>query len=207
MLFATETFAMGINMPAKTVVFTAMRKSDGSDFRWVGPGEYIQMSGRAGRRGLDDRGIVIQMMDEKIDEAAAKEIMSGQANPLASTFHLGYNMVLNLIRTEDADPEFMIRNSLYMFQRESEVPALQEQLEELTRKASEIDLGDSEPQLAECIARGCLSAGWHRVAIFEEVAVSPTSNECTSTTSHAVPPGVAVSSPATLTRFVGQATQ
>ena len=81
---------MGINMPAKTVVFTAMRKFDGTDFRWVGPGEYIQMSGRAGRRGLDDRGIVIQMMDEKIEEAAAKEMMSGNANPLASTFHLGH---------------------------------------------------------------------------------------------------------------------
>lgn len=60
-LFATETFAMGINMPAKTVVFTATRKFDGQDFRWVSAGEYIQMSGRAGRRGLDDRGIVIQV--------------------------------------------------------------------------------------------------------------------------------------------------
>lgn len=60
-LFATETFAMGINMPAKTVVFTACRKFDGVDFRWVTAGEYIQMSGRAGRRGLDDRGIVIQV--------------------------------------------------------------------------------------------------------------------------------------------------
>lgn len=60
-LFSTETFAMGINMPAKTVVFTASRKFDGTDFRWISAGEYIQMSGRAGRRGLDDRGIVIQV--------------------------------------------------------------------------------------------------------------------------------------------------
>lgn len=55
-LFATETFSTGLNMPAKTVVFTNVRKYDGGTFRWVSSGEYIQMSGRAGRRGLDDRG-------------------------------------------------------------------------------------------------------------------------------------------------------
>ena len=55
-LFATETFSTGLNMPAKTVVFTSARKFDGGGFRWVSSGEYIQMSGRAGRRGLDDRG-------------------------------------------------------------------------------------------------------------------------------------------------------
>lgn len=64
-LFATETFSIGINMPAKTVVFTNTRKWDGKDFRWVTSGEYIQMSGRAGRRGKDDRGLVIQMLDGK----------------------------------------------------------------------------------------------------------------------------------------------
>ncbi len=48
-LFATETFAMGLNMPAKTVVFTNVRKFDGENFRWISSGEYIQMSGRAGR--------------------------------------------------------------------------------------------------------------------------------------------------------------
>ena len=55
-LFATETLSTGLNMPAKTVVFSHARKFDGGGFRWITPGEYIQMSGRAGRRGLDDRG-------------------------------------------------------------------------------------------------------------------------------------------------------
>lgn len=55
-LFATETFSTGLNMPAKTVCFTHVRKFDGGSFRWVSSGEYIQMSGRAGRRGLDDKG-------------------------------------------------------------------------------------------------------------------------------------------------------
>ena len=86
-LFATETFAMGLNMPARTVLFTSTQKFDGKDFRFpdhlserdlwnifvcrfVTSGEYIQMSGRAGRRGLDDKGIVILMVDEKLSPAA-----------------------------------------------------------------------------------------------------------------------------------------
>jgi len=77
-LFATETFSIGINMPAKTVVFTNTRKWDGKDFRWVTSGEYIQMSGRAGRRGKDDRGIVIQMMDEKMEPSVCKGILYGE---------------------------------------------------------------------------------------------------------------------------------
>lgn len=58
-LFATETFSMGLNMPAKTVIFTGIRKFDSESFRNIYSGEYIQMSGRAGRRGLDDRGTFI----------------------------------------------------------------------------------------------------------------------------------------------------
>ena len=66
-LFSTETFSMGLNMPSKTVVFTSVRKFDGENFRWIGGGEYIQMSGRAGRRGIDDKGVCILIIDEKMD--------------------------------------------------------------------------------------------------------------------------------------------
>ena len=59
LLFATETFAMGVNMPARTVVFDNVRKHDGTQFRTLLPAEYIQMAGRAGRRGLDSTGTVI----------------------------------------------------------------------------------------------------------------------------------------------------
>merc|ERR1711881_276115 len=77
-LFATETFSIGLNMPAKTVVFTSVRKFDGVSQRWLTPSEFIQMSGRAGRRGLDERGIVIMMIDEKMEPAVAKEIVRGE---------------------------------------------------------------------------------------------------------------------------------
>lgn len=63
-LFATETFAMGVNMPARTVVFSGTRKHDGRTFRDLLAGEYTQMSGRAGRRGLDTTGVVIITCNE-----------------------------------------------------------------------------------------------------------------------------------------------
>uniref|UniRef100_A0A8C8TW73 SKI2 subunit of superkiller complex n=1 Tax=Peromyscus maniculatus bairdii TaxID=230844 RepID=A0A8C8TW73_PERMB len=69
-LFATETFAMGVNMPARTVVFDSMRKHDGSAFRDLLPGEYVQMAGRAGRRGLDPTGTVILLCKGRVPEMA-----------------------------------------------------------------------------------------------------------------------------------------
>jgi len=124
-LFATETFAMGLNMPAKTVVFTNIRKFDGTDHRLVTGGEYIQMSGRAGRRGLDKRGIVIMMMDEGIDPIKAKDMIKGHSDSLNSSFHLGYNMVLNLMRVEGVDPETLMRKSFWQFQQTMSIPRLQ----------------------------------------------------------------------------------
>ena len=66
---------MGLNMPARTVLFTSARKFDGKNNRWLTSGEYIQMSGRAGRRGLDDKGLVILMVDSKMNQEDAKQII------------------------------------------------------------------------------------------------------------------------------------
>lgn len=67
-LFATETFAMGVNMPARTVLFDSIRKHDGRQLRDLLPGEYIQMAGRAGRRGLDTTGTVILLCKDDVPE-------------------------------------------------------------------------------------------------------------------------------------------
>ncbi|XP_042370172.1 helicase SKI2W-like [Plectropomus leopardus] len=74
-LFATETFAMGVNMPARTVVFDSIRKHDGTGFRNLLPGEYIQMAGRAGRRGLDATGTVIILCKAGVHEMADLHVM------------------------------------------------------------------------------------------------------------------------------------
>eukprot|EP01039_Chlorochromonas_danica_P005291 gene5291-5826_t len=137
-LFATETFSIGINMPAKTVVFTKTRKYDGADFRWITSGEYIQMSGRAGRRGKDDKGIVIQMLDEKMEPDIAKNMIYGASDPLYSSYHISYNMVLNMMRVEGADPEKLIKCSFHQFQQEANSPNLLRKADELDREAQSI---------------------------------------------------------------------
>lgn len=115
-LFATETFSIGLNMPAKTVVFTALNKFDGVSRRLLTSGEYIQMSGRAGRRGLDDKGIAISIINEPIAPAQAKSLFSASTDKLISAFRLTYNMILNLVRVEGLDPLFILSRSFYHFQ-------------------------------------------------------------------------------------------
>ncbi|KAG2420697.1 ATP-dependent RNA helicase DOB1 [Aspergillus terreus] len=141
-LFATETFSIGLNMPAKTVVFTSVRKFDGFSQRWVTPSEFVQMSGRAGRRGLDDRGIVIMMVGEEMDPAVAKEIVRGEQDRLNSAFHLGYNMILNLMRVEGISPEFMLERCFYQFQNTASVAGLEKELHELEEKRSNLTISD-----------------------------------------------------------------
>ncbi|KAJ9072343.1 ATP-dependent RNA helicase mtr4 [Entomophthora muscae] len=136
-LFATETFSIGLNMPAKTVVFTSVRKFDGTALRWVSSGEYIQMSGRAGRRGLDARGIVIMMMDEKIEPAIAKAMIRGESDPLDSAFHLSYNMLLNQLRVEGISPEYILERCFLHFQSKDHLPVLEKDLKRLDFKLSQ----------------------------------------------------------------------
>lgn len=141
-LFATETFSIGLNMPAKTVVFTKVTKFDGVAVRPLTSSEYIQMSGRAGRRGLDERGIVIMMIDDKLEPETAKEIVAGQQDRLNSAFHLGYNMVLNLLRIEAISPEFMLENCFFQFQNSASVAGLEQDLLKLQREKDEMVIPD-----------------------------------------------------------------
>uniref|UniRef100_A0A8C5PAW2 RNA helicase n=1 Tax=Leptobrachium leishanense TaxID=445787 RepID=A0A8C5PAW2_9ANUR len=143
-LFATETFAMGINMPARTVLFTSARKYDGKDFRWISSGEYIQMSGRAGRRGMDERGIVILMVDEKMSPTVGKQLLKGSADPLNSAFHLTYNMVLNLLRVEEINPEYMLEKSFYQFQHYRAIPGVAEKVKTLEEQYNGIQIPNEE---------------------------------------------------------------
>jgi len=111
-LFATETFAMGVNMPAKCVVFSGIRKHDGRSFRDLLPGEYTQMAGRAGRRGLDTTGTVIIVADGDVpDTTTLTTMLLGQPTKLSSQFRLTYSMILNLLRVEALRVEEMIKRS------------------------------------------------------------------------------------------------
>jgi superfamily II RNA helicase len=99
LLFATETFAVGINMPTKTVLFTDANKFDGSGTRPFYSHEYTQMAGRAGRRGIDTVGHVIHLSNlfKNIDQTTLKTILKGKPQTLVSKFKISYNLILNLI--------------------------------------------------------------------------------------------------------------
>jgi len=143
-LFATETFALGLNMPARTVVFTSARKFDGKDYRWITGGEYIQMSGRAGRRGIDERGIVIMIVDEKLEPEVGKGLLKGQSDPLNSAFRLTYNMVLNLLRLEEINPEFMLEKSFYQFQNYGAIPDMVDKIKKLEFNRDMIEIPNED---------------------------------------------------------------
>jgi len=97
LLFTTETFALGINMPARTVVFDSLRKFDGISFDYMKARDYMQMAGRAGRQGIDSEGLVISIMDdEDLDDAPLADLFGGKVEPIISKFNMSYSTILNL---------------------------------------------------------------------------------------------------------------
>lgn len=102
LLFATETFAVGVNMPTKTVIFTGFQKFSGSGFRTLHSHEYTQMAGRAGRRGLDTIGHVIHLNNIMENPLASeyKIMLSGKPQTLTSKFTIEYNLILNLMASK-----------------------------------------------------------------------------------------------------------
>ena len=134
-LFATETFAMGVNMPARSVVFSSIRKHDGHGFRELLPGEYTQMSGRAGRRGLDATGVVIINAADQLPETAVlHKMLLGQPTKLQSQFRLTYNMILNLLRVEALKVEEMIKRSFSENAAQKMLPDQQRKAQELEKR-------------------------------------------------------------------------
>jgi len=118
LLFATETFSIGINMPAKTTLFVDMNKFDGNRIRPLYPHEYTQMAGRAGRRGIDSVGHVIHLTNlfKEHSSVSLKYMMKGKPQALCSQFKIGYNLMLNLINMEDAN--YTEYSNASMFQKE-----------------------------------------------------------------------------------------
>lgn len=103
LLFATDSFAMGLNMPTKTVVFQSVKKFDGKEMRYLLSSEYTQMSGRAGRRGLDDKGKVISFYSEERDIPSVDELvdmLGKKGENLESKFKLSYNILFNALGSE-----------------------------------------------------------------------------------------------------------
>ncbi|XP_020972282.1 DExH-box ATP-dependent RNA helicase DExH11 isoform X3 [Arachis ipaensis] len=150
-LFSTETFAMGVNAPARTVVFDGLRKFDGKEFRQLLPGEYTQMAGRAGRRGLDKIGTVILMCrDELPEERDLKHVTVGSATRLESQFRLTYIMILHLLRVEELKVEDMLKRSFAEFHAQKKLPEMQQLLKlKLNQPTKAIECIKGEPTIEE----------------------------------------------------------
>jgi len=98
LLFTTETFALGINMPARTVVFNSLRKFDGVNFDYMATRDYLQMAGRAGRQGIDQEGYVVSLLSQRdLIEAPLKRLILGRSEPVESRFRLAFSSLLHLV--------------------------------------------------------------------------------------------------------------
>jgi superfamily II RNA helicase len=121
-LYATETFAVGINLPAKAVCFDSLDKYDGTQFRPLSSKEYFQLAGRAGRRGMDTVGYAISLVDpEFADLERIGRLTSDDKEPLQSQYKLSYNTILNLIANHtQQEREIILRSSFYTYQQARE---------------------------------------------------------------------------------------
>lgn len=169
-LFATETFAVGINMPTKTVIFTALDKFTDGSVRLLKSAEYIQMAGRAGRRGKDDRGIVIYLPQRdpvRVDEM--RQILCGKAATFGSRMNFHYDFLLKLLNAATASSaspasasaskgkiteKSLIQSSYWWALEHEEYKAASAQAAALSQKISDIHL--TEEQFSDCQAKADL---------------------------------------------------
>ena len=133
LLFTTETFAVGINMPACTVVFDSLEKYDGIGFRYLKAREYHQMAGRAGRRGIDTIGYVYsQIIPAYADEREIKSVVTDKVESIESQFNLSYSSILNLYDKYGDDIYDVYTMSLSNHQNRTRVANLNNQIEAKT---------------------------------------------------------------------------
>lgn len=149
LVFATETLSLGINMPARSVVLERLVKWDGAEHADITPGEFTQLTGRAGRRGIDIEGHAVVIQRSGITPESVAGLASRRTYPLTSSFRPTYNMAVNLLARSDLDTaRGVLESSFAQFQTDRGVVGLarqsQAQIEALTgyREAMQCSQGD-----------------------------------------------------------------
>ncbi|MCL2594242.1 MAG: DEAD/DEAH box helicase [Promicromonosporaceae bacterium] len=144
-VFATETLALGINMPAKSVALEKLAKFDGVSVRPVTPGEYTQLTGRAGRRGIDPEGHAVVIDHRGLDPVALAGLASRRTYPLKSSFRPTYNMAVNLVATVGHRRALeVLETSFAQFQADRSVVHLAQQAQTAQLALAEYDV-DKQP--------------------------------------------------------------
>ncbi|MFN2494526.1 MAG: DEAD/DEAH box helicase, partial [Pseudonocardiaceae bacterium] len=132
-VFATETLALGINMPARTVVLERLVKFNGEAHVDLTPGEYTQLTGRAGRRGIDVEGHAVVLWQPGVDPAQVAGLASTRTYPLRSSFRPGYNMAVNLVDRVGVEAgRALLEQSFAQFQADRSVVGLARRIEHNT---------------------------------------------------------------------------
>ncbi len=129
-VFATETLALGINMPARTVVIEKLEKFNGEARVPLSPGEYTQLTGRAGRRRIDTEGHSVVVWSNDLEATAVAQLASRRTYPLRSSFSPSYNMAVNLIEQHGKErTRHILEASFAQFQADRSVVELAKQLQ------------------------------------------------------------------------------
>lgn len=156
---ATETLALGINMPARSVVLESLRKFNGSEHVRLTPGQYTQLTGRAGRRGIDSVGHAIVVYNRGNEPAVVASLASKRSYPLHSAFKPTYNMVTNLLdglTMEQA--RHVLERSFAQYQADAKVVTLARKADKAQKKSKELaarlqcECGDVEEYLSLVVA-------------------------------------------------------
>jgi superfamily II RNA helicase len=153
LLFATETFAVGINMPTKSVIFTDVNKFDGNGMRMLYSHEYTQMAGRAGRRGIDTVGNVIHLTNlfKNVELNQYRSMMKGKPQTLSSKFKISYNLLFNLIETGEQQFLKYIKRSMIQEDVLRVDKFLTDKLGELEREIEKLNTRLDTTQTPRCI--------------------------------------------------------
>ena len=150
-LFATETFAVGLNMPTKTVVFTSYRKYDeeSNGMRMLTTDEYIQMAGRAGRRGKDTKGYVFYLPDKYPEERDdIRKMMCGSKTRLQSRMKFDYDFILKTTQSNNLDWTKLVEKSYYYEQVQRIMKEIQKEVYSYEKEYSSVNI--SQEQLEAC---------------------------------------------------------
>ena len=139
MVFATETLAVGINMPARTVVIEKLSKFTGDHHEFLTPGDYTQLTGRAGRRGIDERGFAVVLWSPFVPFDQVSALASSRSYQLSSAFRPTYNMTANLVRSYTRDEAHHLLNlSFAQYQADRHVVRMEARLERREAQLAEL---------------------------------------------------------------------
>ncbi len=152
-VFATETLALGVNMPARTVVIERLDKWNGENHADLTPGEYTQLTGRAGRRGIDVEGHAVVLWQPGVDPLAVAGLAGTRTYPLSSSFRPSYNMAVNLVgRVGRKRAAALLESSFAQFQADRGVVGLARQARRIRRSMEELEASCDRGDVAGYLA-------------------------------------------------------